>query len=74
MAEAIAAGAGAGVLPCFIGNTRADLVRLPHPLAELDIDLWVLTHPDLRHSARVRAFTEYVGGELVKLRKTLEGG
>jgi DNA-binding transcriptional LysR family regulator len=74
MAEAIAASAGAGVLPCFIGNNRADLVRLPHPLTELDIDLWVLTHPDLRHSARVRAFTEYVGGELVKLRKTLEGG
>jgi len=62
------------VLPCFIGNNRADLVRLPHPLTELDIDLWVLTHPDLRHSARVRAFTEYVGGELVKLRKMLEGG
>ena len=29
---------------------------------------------DLRHSARVRAFTDYVGGELIKLRKVLEGG
>ena len=44
------------------------------PIGELDIDLWVLTHPDLRHSARVRAFTDYAGSELAKLRKTLEGG
>jgi DNA-binding transcriptional LysR family regulator len=73
MAETLAAGAGAGVLPCFVGNIRADLVRIGDPIAELDVDLWILTHPDLRHSARVRAFTDHVGGELVKLRKTLEG-
>ena len=72
MAETIAAGAGAGVLPCFIGKNRTDLVRIGDPITEMDIDLWVLTHPDLRHSARVRAFTDYVGGELLKLRKTLE--
>jgi DNA-binding transcriptional LysR family regulator len=74
MAESIAAGAGAGVLPCFIGNGRADLSRISEPIAELDVGLWILTHPDLRHSARVRAFTDYVGGELIKLRKVLEGG
>ena len=73
MAESIAAGAGAGVLPCFIGNKCSDLTRIGEPILELDIDLWILTHPDLRHSARVRAFTDYVGGELAKLRKTLEG-
>jgi DNA-binding transcriptional LysR family regulator len=73
MAEAIASGAGAGVLPCFVGNPRADLTCIGEPIAALDLDLWILTHPDLRHSARVRAFTDYVGGELVKLRKTLEG-
>ncbi len=73
MAESIAAGAGAGVLPCFIGNGRSDLTRIGEPIAELDVGLWILTHPDLRHSARVRAFTDYVGGELVKLRKVLEG-
>ena len=74
MAESIAAGAGAGVLPCFIGNGRPDLMRISEPIAELDVGLWILTHPDLRHSARVRAFTDYVGGELIKLRKVLEGG
>jgi DNA-binding transcriptional LysR family regulator len=73
MAESIAAGAGAGVLPCFIGNGRTDLERLGGPIPELDVGLWILTHPDLRHSARVRAFTDFVGGELAKLRKVLEG-
>lgn len=73
MAESIAAGAGAGVLPCFVGNGRSDLTRLGEPIAELDLGLWILTHPDLRHSARVRAFTDYVGGELAKLRRVLEG-
>lgn len=72
MAELIAGGAGAGILPCFIGETRADLVRIGQPIPELNVDLWILTHPDLRHSARVRAFTDCVGGELAKLRKTLE--
>jgi DNA-binding transcriptional LysR family regulator len=71
--EAIAAGAGAAILPCYIGNARADLERIGDVIPEVDIDLWVLTHPDLRHSARVRAFTDYVGGELMKLRKALEG-
>ena len=42
-----------------------------HP--ELDVDLWILTHADLRHSARVRAFMELAGAELVKMRKSIEG-
>ncbi|MGA2041805.1 MAG: LysR family transcriptional regulator [Roseiarcus sp.] len=73
IAEMIAAGAGAGVLPCFVGDIRADLTRVGEPIRELDVDLWVLTHPDMRHAARVRAFTNHVGGQLVKLRKRLEG-
>ena len=59
--------------PALSAISRADLARFGDPIGELDIDLWLLTHPDLRHSARVRAFTDFVGAELVKLRKTLEG-
>lgn len=73
MAEAIAAGGGAGLLPCFVGDHRADLARFGEPLQELDIDLWILTHPDLRQAARVRAFMDVVGADLVKARKLLEG-
>ena len=31
------------------------------------------THADLRHSARVRAFMEFAGAELAKVRKVIEG-
>src|SRR5271156_6175862 len=73
MAEAAAAGVGAAILPCFLGDRRAGLVRVGAPLSELDVDLWILTHADLRHSARVRAFMEVAGAELVKMRKLIEG-
>jgi hypothetical protein len=49
------------------------LKRIGAPLPELDIDLWILTHPDLRQAARVRAFMDSVGADLIKARKVLEG-
>jgi DNA-binding transcriptional LysR family regulator len=73
MTEAAAAGVGGAILPCFLGDRRAGLVRVGAPLVELDVDLWILTHADLRHSARVRAFMEVAGAELVKMRKLIEG-
>jgi DNA-binding transcriptional LysR family regulator len=73
IAEAAAAGVGAAILPCFLGDRRPELRRIGAPQTELDVDLWILTHADLRHSARVRAFMDLAGGELVKMRKTIEG-
>jgi DNA-binding transcriptional LysR family regulator len=73
IAEAVATGAGVGLLPCFVGDQHDDIVRIGEPLAELDIDLWILTHPDLRQAARVKAFMEIVGADLVRARKSLEG-
>ena len=73
IAEAIAAGMGLGVLPCFIGDSQPGLRRISPPAADHGGALWLLTHPDLRHAARVRAFMDYVGGELMKRRKALMG-
>jgi DNA-binding transcriptional LysR family regulator len=42
-------------------------------LPELDIGVWMLTHSDLRRSARVRAFMDFAGAELTKQRRTIEG-
>jgi DNA-binding transcriptional LysR family regulator len=72
-AEAVAAGIGIGLLPCFIAEQRADLVRFGEPIASLDHGLWLLTHPDLRNAARVRAFMDYAGTELAKFRRICEG-
>lgn len=73
MAEAAAVGVGAAILPCFIGDRRRELRRIGASQSELDVDLWILTHADLRHSARVRAFMELAGAELARMRDVIEG-
>jgi DNA-binding transcriptional LysR family regulator len=66
-------GFGATLLPCFLGDRCPDLMRLSYLLPELDIGLWMLTHSDLRRSARVRAFMDFAGAELTKQRRAIEG-
>ncbi len=73
LAEAVAAGIGQGLLPCFIGDSIAGIQRIGAPMPELGRGLWILTHPDLRHAARVRAFMDYTSAELMKRRKLLLG-
>ena len=66
-------GLGATLLPCFLGDGRPDLARIGPLLFELDLGLWMLTHSDLRRSARVRAFMDFVGAEFMKHRRAIEG-
>lgn len=73
LAEAVEAGIGVGPLPCFIADDRPGLVRLSPPNADFSTGLWLLTHPDLRQSARVRAFLDFVAAEIVKRRRSIEG-
>lgn len=74
LAEAVEAGIGIGFLPCFIADKRPALVRLAQPQTGYAADLWLLTHPDLRHSPRVRLFLDFMAAELAKLRPLMEGG
>ena len=73
LAEAIEAGAGIGHLPCFIADQRPGLVRLAPPEPEFAADLWLLTHPDLRHSARVRVFLDFLAAGIARRRRFIEG-
>jgi len=70
---AVRAGAGLAVLPCYLGDADPGLQRLGDPVANLSIDLWLLTHPDLRSTARIRAFTAFVGEALRERRAVLAG-
>lgn len=59
------AGIGHVLLPCYLGDNDPGLVRtLPEPIPELTRELWIVTHADLRKTARVRAFFEIVGDGL----------
>jgi DNA-binding transcriptional LysR family regulator len=73
LAEAIEAGIGIGHLPCFVGDARSDLMRLDTPQPEFAVDLWLLTHPDLRQSARVRVFLDFMAAEIRAQRHLIEG-
>jgi DNA-binding transcriptional LysR family regulator len=73
LTEAVEQGMGIGPLPCFIADQRPGLVRLLPPDPDFSTGLWILTHPDIRHAPRVRAFMDFVGGELAKRKGQLEG-
>jgi DNA-binding transcriptional LysR family regulator len=61
------------VVPCFIGDRVAGMKRLLKSPLVFETSLWLLTHPDLKNSARVRAFVDYVGRELMKHKPLIEG-
>jgi DNA-binding transcriptional LysR family regulator len=60
--HAAKAGIGLAALPCYLGDLEAELARaLPAPVPELARELWIVTHTDLKRTARVRAFFDVVG-------------
>lgn len=61
---AVRSGVGLGLLPCFVGEQEPTLVRVPMRTEEPGWHVWVLTHPDLRRTARVRRFREFVATTL----------
>lgn len=66
LAAALAARSGAyALLPSYLGDDPAfGLARISPPVAELRSQVWLLTHPDLRHAAKIRAFMEFAGRTL----------
>ncbi|MFC5742081.1 LysR family transcriptional regulator [Dyella tabacisoli] len=54
------AGLGRALLPCFYADRSRAVSRLGAPLPEVQTQLWFVTHPDLRSSARIRLFRDFV--------------
>lgn len=66
-------GLGAAVLPCYLVDGDRDLVRIGGRIDALATDLWMLTHPDLRKTARIRAFSSFVAASIDTLQARLAG-
>lgn len=64
---------GIAPLPFFLGDPARGLRRVLEPPPAFASELWLLTHPDLRRTARVRAFVEYLSAALEPLTAQLEG-
>ncbi|MCX7283827.1 MAG: LysR family transcriptional regulator [Novosphingobium sp.] len=70
---AVHAGMGAALMPCYLGDGEPGLRRIGDPLSDLRGEMWIVTHSDLRTTARVRAFFDLVGEGLVAKRAMFEG-
>ncbi|AXK39955.1 LysR family transcriptional regulator [Crenobacter cavernae] len=60
MVDAVRHGAGLGVLLCLLVDGQPGMVRLGEDLPALDTRVWVLTHPDLRFVARIKALSDFL--------------
>jgi len=72
-ASAARNGLGLAVLPCFLGDSDPRLQRITPPLADLATELWLLTHPDLQRTARIRALLDLLYDSLRRQRPLFEG-
>lgn len=73
LALAVANGVGLAVLPCYLADGDPRLVRLGKPLDDLASDLWLLTHVELRRTARMRALSEFLAREMRALAPLFRG-
>lgn len=69
----VEAGVGVGFMPCFMGDISDKLQRVVDPDQRWSSELWILTHPDLRHVPRVRAVMDHFAEEIAVLRPLFEG-
>ena len=71
--EAIRAGTGRGVLPCYVGDGHPLLERLTPPIPEIAAEYWIIVHRDLRRSACVRAVIDWMKRLFAEQRDVLAG-
>jgi DNA-binding transcriptional LysR family regulator len=71
--EAARVGMGLAMLPCFLGDREPGLVRVPGAVPIPDRSIWLLSRADLRRTARVRAFVDFIAAAILAHRALLEG-
>ncbi|MXU66227.1 LysR family transcriptional regulator [Oceanomicrobium pacificus] len=70
---ALREGAGMAHLPCFMGDADPLLERLSAPDRRHDLDLWLLYHPELARTQRVRVFRRHMIDRFAPLQDLLAG-
>lgn len=66
-------GLGIAALPCFLLDRCPNVVRLFDVEEELQTSLWLLLHGDLRNTARVRTFVDFLFQALSRKQDLFEG-
>jgi len=71
--EAVKAGVGMAMLPCYMADTIPGIYRMPPATLLPHSDLWILTHADMRNTARIRKFISFMAEAIFLHRDLLEG-
>ncbi len=71
--DAVRRGLGISQLPCMYADLQPELERLTEPELYPGWDIWLLTHQDLRKTARVRKVLDFLADVFTKRRDLIEG-
>lgn len=71
--SATQAGIGLGVHDCFLADANPDLQRIMPDQFDHRMEIWLVTHADMRRSARIRAVYDFLAAELVAEQAKLTG-
>lgn len=69
--EAVRAGWGIGVLPCYLAAETNELVELVMPEGRLLRGVWLGVHRDSRHTPRIRLLMDHLAAALSQARERL---
>lgn len=73
MARAVANDMGIARMPCYIGDTESSIRRLDLALTPSTWGIWILSHVDLRCTARVRVAREFLADIIEEQRSLILG-
>ena len=73
MLDAVKNNFGLARLPCYVADAEPTLRRIDVSLTPSDWGVWVLSHADLRSTARVRASREFLIDIIEQQRELIEG-
>ncbi|NND69631.1 MAG: LysR family transcriptional regulator [Halioglobus sp.] len=72
--SAVRAGFGIGLISHRWATMQGDLVRLLPDYTPHALDLWLVTHEDLRYSARIRVIYDFLAERIVRDQALFESG
>jgi DNA-binding transcriptional LysR family regulator len=70
---AVKSGVGLAPLPMLLGGSEEDLEPLQGSIPGIGSKIYIVMHSDLRRTARVRAFCDFVAAEIGRFRPMLLG-
>ncbi len=73
LASAVREGFGIGAYSCIMADKDTNLVRLFDDLVVFSSDIWLVSHAELKRSARIRAMFEFLGDLFTEHAAAFEG-